>query len=76
MATDNKPMPNIKDFYILGRPIQTDIGILYPVKVKDYPDFLEHMQILTFDKVIIIKWLQDLLKKQIPKRLKRVLLIY
>lgn len=71
MAVNNKPMPNIKEFYILGRPIKTDIGVLYPVKVKDYPDFLEHIQILTFDKVIIIKWLQDLLKKQIPQETKK-----
>lgn len=43
-------MENIKEFYIIGEPIDTRIGTLHPIKVKDYPYFIQHINTVLFDK--------------------------
>lgn len=59
----DKPMKNIEEFYILGRPIETDIGILYPFKVKDYPEIMEHLGYITLSRGDIILWLKRIAKE-------------
>lgn len=41
---------NIKEFYILGHPINTRIGDLHFITVEEYPLFLMHSSYLTLDK--------------------------
>lgn len=48
-------MENIKELYILGKPIDTKIGKLHFVKVKEYDEFLKYYNILSLEK-------QDLLQ--------------
>jgi hypothetical protein len=43
-------MMNIKEFYILGLPIETDIGECHFIKVKDYPDFCMDLQVMSMTK--------------------------
>lgn len=40
-------MENIPEFYILGLPIETEIGILHPVTVGQYPKFVQYIQVLS-----------------------------
>lgn len=51
-------MKNIEEFYILERPIQTDIGVLYPFTVNEYPEMMEFMILLILDEQNIIVWLE------------------
>ena len=59
----DKPMKNIEEFYILGRPIKTDIGVLYPFKVKDYPEIMEYLGYITLSRGDIILWLKKIAKE-------------
>lgn len=43
-------MEDNKEFYILGLPIKTAIGECQFLKVKDYPDFYMHLQIVSMSK--------------------------
>lgn len=43
-------MINIQEFYILGLPIETDIGECQFIKVKDYPDYFNDLQIISLSK--------------------------
>lgn len=43
-------MENIKEFYIIGDPIDTELGALYPIRIKDYPYFIKHINTVLFDK--------------------------
>lgn len=47
-------MPNIDDFYILGLPIDMEIGVCKFITVEDYPDYSEILGVLTLDKNRII----------------------
>lgn len=47
-------MKDIKDFYILGLPIDTDIGQCEFIKVKEYPDYFADLQIMSLNKLHII----------------------
>ena len=58
-------MANIEEFYILGVPIRTDIGILHPVHVKQYPIFVKYLQILNMQD-FEFKQIIDNFKDQIP----------
>lgn len=42
-------MDNIPEFYILGLPVKTPIGIIYPIKVKQYLELAKYMQILSME---------------------------
>ncbi len=42
-------MDNIPDLYIIGLPVRTEIGILYPLQVIDYPKFVPFIQILNME---------------------------
>lgn len=48
-------MENIPELYILGNPIDTRIGKLYPVKIKDYYEFLKHQYTLLFEIDDLVK---------------------
>jgi hypothetical protein len=48
-------MLNAKELYILGQPIETDIGKLHFVKVKDYPRLLRYAPYLDIEKLDILK---------------------
>lgn len=58
-------MENIEEFYILGIPIKTDIGILYPIYVKEYPVFVRYLQILNMQN-FEFKQIVDTFKDQLP----------
>lgn len=47
-------MLDISAFYILGLPIQTEIGECRFIKVREYPDFFSDLQIASFSKDQII----------------------
>lgn len=49
------PIENIEDFYILGNPIITDIGICYFLKVKDYMKILQYIDLLSLEKFQLIR---------------------
>jgi hypothetical protein len=43
-------MMDIKEFYILGLPIETEIGKCHFLKVKEYPDYFMDLQIVSMTK--------------------------
>jgi hypothetical protein len=47
-------MKDIKEFYILGLPIDTEIGQCEFIKVKEYPDYFADLQIMSLNKLHII----------------------
>ncbi|MEI2464993.1 hypothetical protein [Niallia taxi] len=47
-------MKNVEEFYILGLPIDTEIGECNFIKVKDYPDYFMDLQIVSMNKGKII----------------------
>lgn len=47
-------MRNIKDFYILGLPIDTELGRCDFLTVKDYPDYFDDLQYMSMTKDAII----------------------
>lgn len=53
-------MDNIKDLYILGLPIDTPVGKLYPVKVHEYPAFIQHINTLVLDKGTLMYTIKQL----------------
>lgn len=55
-------MKDIKDFYILGLPIDTDIGQCEFIKVKEYPDYFADLQIMSLNKLHIIYKYRELNK--------------
>ena len=56
-------MDNIKEFYIIGDPIDTRIGKLYPVTVKEYPYFIKHIGTLQFDKRDLLFYLSGMVSQ-------------
>lgn len=64
-----KPINNIREFYILERPIKTDIGNLHHTKVINYPELMEFAGVLMFDKVDLRTWIVKM-KRQITQQLK------
>lgn len=48
-------MKNIKDFYILGLPIETQVGNIAFMKVKDYPNYHECLNVIRMTKDHIVK---------------------
>lgn len=47
-------MMDIKEFYILGLPIQTEIGNCHFIKVREYPDYFMDLQVVALTKNQII----------------------
>ncbi len=47
-------MQDIKEFYILGLPIETEIGNCQFIKVKEYPDCFNDLQIISLSKSHLI----------------------
>lgn len=47
-------MKNVEEFYILGLPIETDVGECNFIRVKDYPDYFMDLQIVSMNKGKII----------------------
>lgn len=48
-------MQDIKDLYILGKPIETKLGNLRFIKVKEYDEFIKHIPYILLDKNEVIK---------------------
>lgn len=55
-------MLDIKEFYILGLPIETEIGNCHFLKVKEYPDHFFDLQVVALTKNHIISKYNDLNK--------------
>lgn len=47
-------MKDIKEFYILGEPIETEVGLCSFIKVREYPDFFFDLQTIALNKANII----------------------
>ena len=52
-------MKNVLDFYVLGLPIETRVGNLSFIKVKDYPDCHENLNAIRMTKDHIVKIFYD-----------------
>jgi len=69
-------MKNIKEFYILGLPIETEIGECHFLKVKEYPDYFMDLQVMSLTKDHLINKYSEINKdgtltefiKEISKR--------
>jgi hypothetical protein len=48
-------LQNVKELYILGQPIETEIGKLHFVKVKDYPKLLRYVPYIDIEKNDILR---------------------
>lgn len=48
-------MEDIKDFYFLCEPIETKLGKLRYIKVKEYPEFIKYIHLLSLQKFEILK---------------------
>lgn len=55
-------MKNLKEFYIIGEPIETDIGLCDFIKVKEYPDFAFELQTISLNKLHLIYKYQQINK--------------
>lgn len=55
-------MMNIKEFYILGLPIKTEIGECHFLKVKEYPDYFMDLQVVSLTKDHLINKYSELNK--------------
>ncbi|MFO1442800.1 hypothetical protein KDN24_06175 [Bacillus sp. Bva_UNVM-123] len=55
-------MIDIKEFYILGEPIDTEIGKCHFIKVKEYPDYFMDLQVVALTKNHIISKYSELNK--------------
>lgn len=55
-------MRDISAFYILGIPIQTEIGECEFIKVKEYPEFFTDLQVIAFSKDQIVSKYTELNK--------------
>jgi hypothetical protein len=53
-------MENIKEFYVLGQPIETDIGLAHFIKLKEYPEFIKYSPYLNLEKFEIINLIKEL----------------
>ena len=47
-------MKDLQEFYILGEPIETELGLCSFIKVKEYPDYFHDLQIISLNKENII----------------------
>lgn len=47
-------MLNIPEFYILGNPIETELGLCEFIKVGEFPDFFGDLQLMSMSKLEII----------------------
>lgn len=58
---DKKPqeeiltMPDYVEFFVFGLPIETELGYFHPLKVRDYPSHLFHLQTIQSTKEQIIQ---------------------
>lgn len=55
-------MMDIKEFYILGLPIETELGNCEFLRVKEYPDYFMDLQVVSLTKNHIISKYSDLNK--------------
>ncbi len=53
-------MDNIEDFYILGVPIKTKIGILYPIYMSHYWILNKYVSVLVLEKEDVVDYLNKL----------------
>lgn len=47
-------MIDLEEFYILGEPIETEIGVCEFLKVKEYPDYFSDLQLFSWSKEEIV----------------------
>lgn len=54
-------MKNVEEFYILGKPVETDLGDVQFIKVEEFPNFVEDLFLMTMTKNAIINEFSQLL---------------
>jgi hypothetical protein len=64
-------LENIRELYILGRPIETELGIIHFVKVKDYTSIIKYIPYLQLQKFEILDAIAKM-NKDIAEDLKDV----
>lgn len=57
-------MKNISEFYIIDKPIDTKIGKLYPITIKNYPELTEYIDVILLEKDDIINQFKLLTKQE------------
>ena len=62
---DIETMENVPDFYILGLPIETSIGVMYPTLMENYPALMRFMPIIQLDKNDIVGSLINMAKENV-----------
>ncbi|MGM7720493.1 hypothetical protein [Metabacillus sp. Hm71] len=66
-------MKNNPEFYILGEPIETEIGKCEFIKVKDFPDYFQELQFMSMSKEEIAYQYSKLNKKgEIDELIQRI----
>ena len=55
-------MKDIPEFYILGLPIETEIGLVDFIKVKEYPDYYQDLYLFSMSKEELIYRLSEVNK--------------
>lgn len=55
-------MKDIPEFYILGLPIETEIGLVDFIKVKEYPDYYQELYLFSMSKEELIYRLSEVNK--------------
>lgn len=55
-------MKDIPEFYILGLPIETEIGLVDFIKVKEYPDYYQELYLFSMSKEELIYRLNEVNK--------------
>lgn len=55
-------MKDIPEFYILGLPIETEIGLVDFIKVKEYPDYYQELHLFSMSKEELIYRLSEVNK--------------
>ncbi len=56
-------MNELKDFFFLGKPIQTEIGEIDFIRLKDYPLYTKELSMLRMNKKkVLLKNIQGLMR--------------
>lgn len=63
-------MQNIKDFYILGQPLETKLGKIRFLKVEEYPLISKYTSYLNLEKCDVLLFLREFEDKFPPNTLK------
>lgn len=70
IEVENNSIEDIEDYYILGLPIRTNLGDCHFLKVKDYPNFSQDLQVVGMTKDHFINLIYQSNNKEIVDEIK------